>query len=97
MCSIVSVSLQTNICIPKVRISQKMKGVIMRNLRDTIFYMKMNVLQDFRICISVRLMFSSPKYFSPPYQKVEHHLCKESISCEILPSVVPWYSNCHCH
>ena len=27
----------------------------MRNLRDTIFYMKTNVLQDFHICISVPL------------------------------------------
>ena len=25
----------------------------MRNLRDTIFYMKTDVLQDFHICISV--------------------------------------------
>ena len=25
----------------------------MRNLRDTVFYMKTNVLQDFDICISV--------------------------------------------
>ena len=35
--------------------SQKVEGVIMRNLRDTIFYMKTNVLQDFHICISVPL------------------------------------------
>ena len=34
----------------KVGISQKVKGVIMPNLRDTIFYMKTNVLQDFHIC-----------------------------------------------
>ena len=34
-----------------------MKGVIIRNLRDTIFYMKMNVLQKF--CISVPLTFHS--------------------------------------
>ena len=27
----------------------------MRNLRDTTFYMKANVLQDFYICISVPL------------------------------------------
>ena len=39
----------------KVRLSQKVKGAIMRNLRDTIFYMKSNVLQDFHICISVPL------------------------------------------
>ena len=46
--------------ISKVRISQKVKGVIMRNLRGTIFYMKTNVLQDFHICISVplKIMFS---------------------------------------
>ena len=43
-----------------MRISQKVKGVIMRNLRGTIFYMKTNVLQDFHICISVplKIMFS---------------------------------------
>ena len=35
--------------------SQKAEGVIMRNLRDTIFHMKTNVLQDFPICISVPL------------------------------------------
>ena len=28
----------------------------MHNLRDTIFYMKTNVLQDFHICISVPLI-----------------------------------------
>ena len=38
-----------------MRISQKMKGVIMRNLRDTVFYVKTNVLQDFHICVSVPL------------------------------------------
>ena len=32
-----------------------MKGVIMRNLCGTIFYIKTNVLQDFRICMSVPL------------------------------------------
>ena len=44
--------------ISQVRISQKMKCVIMRNLRDTIFYMKTNVLQDFLICMSVPLNHS---------------------------------------
>ena len=29
----------------------------MRNLRDTIFYMKKNVLQDFDTCISVPLSY----------------------------------------
>ena len=42
-------------------ISQKVKGVIMRNLRGTIFYMKANVLQDFPICISVPLSISFGK------------------------------------
>ena len=32
-----------------------MKGVEVCNLHDTTTYMKMNVLQDFHICISVRL------------------------------------------
>ena len=35
--------------ISKVHISQKVKGVTMRNLRGTIFHMKTNVLQDFHI------------------------------------------------
>ena len=34
-------------------ISQKVKDDIMRNLRGTIFYMKINVLEDFYVCISV--------------------------------------------
>ena len=42
--------------ISKVRISQKGKGVMMRNLRGTVFYMKTNELQDFHICISVPLI-----------------------------------------
>ena len=32
-----------------------MQGVIMRNLRDTVFYVKTNAFQDFHICISVPL------------------------------------------
>ena len=45
--------------ISKVHISQKVKGVIMCNLCDTIFYMKMKILQDFHICISVPLKVQS--------------------------------------
>ena len=40
----------------KVRISQKRKDVMMRNLCDTIFYMKTDVWQDFHICSSVPLI-----------------------------------------
>ena len=43
----------------KVRISQKVKCAIMRNLRGAIFCMKTNVLQDFYICIRVPLNKSS--------------------------------------
>ena len=39
--------------ISKVCISQRVKVVIMRNLCDTVFYIKMNVLQNFHVCISV--------------------------------------------
>ena len=39
----------------KVCISQKVKGLIMRNLRGTIFCMKKYVLKDFYICISAPL------------------------------------------
>ena len=35
----------------------------MRNLRDTFFYMKTNVLQNFHICISLPLTLSVPGYF----------------------------------
>ena len=35
--------------------SQRVKGVIMRNLCETVFYIKTNVLQNFHICISVPL------------------------------------------
>ena len=41
--------------ISKVCISQRVKGVIMRNLCDTVFYIKTNVLQNFCFCISVPL------------------------------------------
>ena len=37
-------------------ISQKVKGVIMCNLRGTIFYMKTILLQNFHICIGVPLI-----------------------------------------
>ena len=50
----------------KVRISQKRKDVMMRNLRDTIFYMKTDVWQDFHICSSVPLInlhFQTLKFF----------------------------------
>ena len=36
-----------------MRISECVKGVIMCNLRITVFYMKANVLHNFHICISV--------------------------------------------
>ena len=39
----------------KERISQGMEGVIVRNLRDSGFYVKTNVLQKIHICISVPL------------------------------------------
>ena len=43
-----------------MHISQEVKGVIMRNLCGTIFYIKTNVLQDFHICMSVPLT-NSPR------------------------------------
>ena len=48
----------------KVKISQKVKGVIMCNQRDIIFYMKTNVLQDFYICISLPLRKDVLKIYS---------------------------------
>ena len=41
--------------ISRVRISQKAKGVIMRNLRNVVFYVKTKILTDFHICISLPL------------------------------------------
>ena len=38
-----------------MHISQKVLGVKMCNLRDSIFYKKTNILQHFHICISVSL------------------------------------------
>ena len=52
-----------------MRISQEMKGVIMRNLCGTVFYIKTNVLQDFRICMSVPL---TSKFFL----KFQHSVSK---------------------
>ena len=40
----------------RVCISQKSKGVIVRNLRHIISYIKTKILTDFHICISVPLM-----------------------------------------
>ena len=34
----------------------------MRNLRDAIFYLKMNVLQNFHTCISVPVIYLFSKY-----------------------------------
>ena len=39
----------------RVRISQGMKGITMRNLRDSGFYVKTNILQKIHICISLLL------------------------------------------
>ena len=43
--------------IAPVRVTQKAKGVIMRNLRDIILYVKTKILIDFHICIRVPLRF----------------------------------------
>ena len=43
----------------KVRMSQKVKGVRLRNMRESIFYMMANVLHDFQICIIVPLRNSA--------------------------------------
>ena len=39
--------------ISRVRICQKVKSVTMQNMQYTIFYVKMNISADFRICISI--------------------------------------------
>ena len=43
--------------ITRVQISQKMEGVIMRNLEHCVFYVKKDISTDFHICISVPLTF----------------------------------------
>ena len=47
--------------VSKVCISQKVKGDIMRNQRDTIFYTNTSALQDFHVCISVPLIPAAMK------------------------------------
>ena len=54
-----------------MRISQEMKGVIMRNLCGTIFYIKTSVLHDFRICMSVPLkLIETLKHRAPNDQSL---------------------------
>ena len=45
----------------KVRISQRVKDIIMCNLRDTVFNIKTNVLQNFHLSFSVPLIESACK------------------------------------
>ena len=47
--------------------SQKVNGVMTRNLRYTLFYMKANILQDFHIDISVPLTLFRMGLFGAPY------------------------------
>ena len=53
-------------------ISQRVKGVITRNLCDSVFHIKMNVLQNFHICIGVPL-----KYFFYFIKHAEHLIKKK--------------------
>ena len=46
-------------CISQVRISQKVNSVILRKLGYIIFCVKKDILEDFWICISVRLRVPS--------------------------------------
>ena len=62
------VLLFLNVCkqtfhISHVRISQKLKGVFMRNRKHIIFIMKTKILADFQICIGVPLFPSVWFYF----------------------------------
>ena len=52
---------------------------MMRNLRDTIFYMKMNVLQGFHFCISVplRISYLSSEYSSTYMKYIKRKDLKE--------------------
>ena len=50
---IVSVGCKHKFHISRVRISQKVNSVIMRNLRYLILHLKMKILIDFHVCISV--------------------------------------------
>ena len=45
----------------KVRISQRLKDIKMRNLRDTVLNIKTNVLQNFHLSFSVPLIESACK------------------------------------
>ena len=67
----------------------KKKGVIMRNLWYTIFYLKKNISADFRICISAPLSFISGRTLNFA-QDVACPWLISSISKERIIS--PWYS-----
>ena len=45
--------------ISRVRISEKVNSIILRNLRCNFFYMKTKILVDFYICVSVPLSFTN--------------------------------------
>ena len=45
----------------KVRISQRVKDIIMRNLRDTVLNIKTSLLQNFHLSFSVPLIESACK------------------------------------
>lgn len=45
----------------KVSISQRVKDIMMRNLRDTVFNIKTNVLQNFHLSFNVPLIESACK------------------------------------
>ena len=64
----------------KVCISQK--GAIMQNLRNTIFYMKTNLLQDIYICIIVLLMLTKNCLFEMVNQ--QNHV-KPYFQSRLLP------------
>ena len=45
-------------------LSQKVKGVLMRNFLYIYFHMKTKIVEDFQICISVPLNASCTDYFT---------------------------------
>ena len=74
--------------VSRVLISQKAKGVIMRNLRYIIFYVKTKILTDFHICISAPLSRSaeSTKYLQNAVSNILAHILKSNCLTSDVPS-----------
>ena len=74
--------------VSKVRISQTVKGVIMQNLCDIVFYMNVNVLQNFHICISVSLVMETCRFSFFSHEQSKRTRNKSLTKAQKLPVLV---------